>query len=144
MSLAGITKFIFGILLAMAILALAGVGVMQYFMAQLATLPPRPVFPNDPSPTPSGESPKASPVPTPSPSAVPSPSPEAGYAARVTQPIGLILRQDPSTDSVQIGGVDFNQELTVLEDAPDGGWQRVRLTNGSEGWVKGGNTEKLN
>jgi uncharacterized protein YgiM (DUF1202 family) len=67
-----------------------------------------------------------------------------GYPARVTQPIGLILRQEPSGEAARVGGIDFNQELTVLEEAPDGAWQRVRLADGAEGWIKGGNTEKLN
>jgi Bacterial SH3 domain len=141
MSLVGISKFILGVLLAIALLALAGVGVSRYLMAQLATPPAKPIYANDPSPPPPGATPK--PAAAPSPSPAPSPAAE-GIPARVTQPIGLILRQDPAADALQIGGVDYNQEVTVLEDAPDGAWQRVRLANGTEGWVKGGNTERLN
>lgn len=146
MSLTGISKFILGFLLAIATLVLLGAGATRYFLDQLATPPPRPTFPNDPSPSPSAQpaaSPAPSAAPSPSPSVAPSPVPE-GYSARVTQPIGLILRQDPSADAAQVGGIDFNQTVTVLEDTPDGGWQRVRSENGAEGWVKGGNTEKLN
>jgi len=147
MSLSGISKFILGFLLAIALLAMAGYGVTRYVLAQLATPPIRPTFPNDPSPAPAGAKPKPNPSSNPSPS--PSPSPTAppaaeGYPARVTQPIGLILRQDPSGDAAKVGGVDFNQQVTVLEDASDGAWQRVRLANGAEGWIKGGNTEKSN
>ena len=147
MSLVGISKFILGFLLAIALLALAGVGTTRYFLAQLATPPARPTFANDPSPTPPSAKPSVapSPPPSPAPAASPTASPVAeGYAARVTQPIGLILRQDPSADAARIGGIEFNQEVTVLEDAPEGAWQRVRLANGSEGWIKGGNTERLN
>jgi hypothetical protein len=146
MSLSGISKFILGFLLAIALLALAGYGATRYVLAQLATPPVRPTFPNDPSPSPPGEKPKPSPSPAaPSPSPAPPPTPVAeGYLARVTQPIGLILRQDPSGDAAKVGGLDFNQQLTVLEDAPDGTWQRVRIADGLEGWIKGGNTEKLN
>ncbi|HEY9638905.1 MAG TPA: SH3 domain-containing protein [Coleofasciculaceae cyanobacterium] len=148
MSLSGISKFILGFLLAIALLALAGVGTTRYLLAQLATPPARPTFANDPSPKPANApaSPSAKPsAPSPSPSVTPAASPVAeGYAARVTQPIGLILRQDPSADAARVGGIEFNQEVTVLEEAPDGAWQHVRLSNGTEGWVKGGNTEKLN
>ncbi|NJR65713.1 MAG: SH3 domain-containing protein [Leptolyngbyaceae cyanobacterium CRU_2_3] len=154
MSLSGISKFILGFLLAIALIALAGVGTTRYFLAQLATPPARPTFANDPSPSPPADAPSSPPtasVPSPQPSVTPSPSPTLasspgtqGYAARVTQPIGLILRQDPSGEAGRIGGIEFNQEVTVLEDSPDGAWQRVRLTNGTEGWVKGGNIERSN
>lgn len=148
MSLSGLSKLVLGILLAAGILFGAGVALTRYLLERLATPPPRPVFANDPSPAP------ASPVATtPSPAAPPaaappspesSPSPTDGYAARVTQPIGLILRDQPSREAGRIGGIEFNQPLTVLEDSPDGGWQRVRLANGAEGWVRAGNTERLN
>ena len=141
MSLVGVSKFILGVVLAIALLALAGVGVSRYLIAQLATPPAKPIYANDPSPLPPGSTPKPSAAPA-APSPTPSPVAD-GAPARVTQPIGLILRKDPATDALQIGGVDYNQEVTVLEDAPDGAWQRVRLANGLEGWVKGGNTERL-
>jgi hypothetical protein len=32
----------------------------------------------------------------------------------------------------------------VLEESPDKEWQRIRVEDGNrEGWVKGGNTEKV-
>lgn len=140
-----------GILLAAGILFGAGVALTRYLLERLATPPPRPVFANDPSPAPASPgaataspatpSPEAAP---PSPEASPSPSPTDGYAARVTQPIGLILRDQPSREAGRIGGIEFNQQLTVLEDSPDGAWQRVRLANGAEGWVRSGNTQRLN
>lgn len=153
MSVPGVFKFILGFALAIAILFLAGAGLTRYLLSRLTTPPPRPTFTNDPSPSPVG-SPAASPAasssaeaPAPSvaasPVASPSPSPQ-GYRARVTQPIGLILRQEPSTEATRIGGIEFNVEVLVLEDSPDGGWQKVRAANGAEGWVKGGNTTRLN
>lgn len=153
MSWSGFTKFILGVLLAAAILFGTGVALTRYLLARLATPPPRPVFANDPSPpppspvateaaaSPPAEAPAESPPAESSPS--PSPSPD-GYPARVIQPIGLILRQEPSAEAGQIGGIEFNQQITVLEDSSDGGWQRVRLGNGAEGWVKAGNTERVN
>lgn len=150
MTLSGISKFILGVLLAAAILFGAGVSLTRYLLARLATPPPRPVFANDPSPSPTAAV-AASPSPSPAEAPVASPSPESspspaaqGYQARVTQPIGLILRQEATADAAQLGGVEYNQEVVVLEDSPDGGWQKVRLSNGTEGWIKGGNTERVN
>jgi hypothetical protein len=157
MSLLGVVKFVLGVLLAIAILFGAGVGVTRYMLTRLATPPPRPTFANDPSPSPvkaeaavaasspspSAQAAAAQPSPSPTDSPSPSPSPD-GYQARVTQPIGLIVRQDPNPDSTQLGGVEYNQNVTVLEDNSDGSWQKVRLANGTEGWVKGGNVERAN
>jgi hypothetical protein len=152
MSVPGVFKFILGFALAIALLFLAGAGLTRYLLSRLTTPPPRPTFTNDPSPSPAA-SPAASPPvatsPAPSvaasPAASPSPSPSpVGYRARVTQPIGLILRQEPSAEAARIGGIEFNEEVTVLEDSPDGGWQKVRAASGAEGWVKGGNTAQIN
>lgn len=151
MTWSGLSKLLLGIILTAVILFGAGVALTRYLLARLATPPPRPVFANDPSPTTpaspvaltqaSPPSPEAAP---PSPESSPSPSPTEGYAARVTQPIGLILRDQPSREAGRIGGIEFNQQLIVLEDSPDGEWQRVRLANGAEGWVRAGNTERVN
>lgn len=153
MSVPGVFKFILGFALAIALLFLAGAGLTRYLLSRLTTPPPRPTFTNDPSPSPAASpaSPAASPpaeaaspAPAVAASPSPSPSPPQGYRARVTQPIGLILRQEPSTEAVRIGGIEFNEEVTVLEDSPDGGWQKVRAASGAEGWVKGGNTAQIN
>ncbi|NJO77736.1 MAG: SH3 domain-containing protein [Cyanobacteria bacterium RM1_2_2] len=153
MSVPGVFKFILGFALAIALLFLTGAGLTRYLLSRLTTPPPRPTFTNDPSPSPVGSSaasPAASPPaaeiapPTPAVVASPSPSPSPiGYRARVTQPIGLILRQEPTTEAARLGGIEFNEEVTVLEDSPDGGWQKVRAGSGAEGWVKGGNTARL-
>ncbi len=148
MSLTNISQFVLGVTLAIGLLFASGMAATRYLLTRVATPPPRPTFPNDPSPSPiappAAPSAVASPAaPAASPAASPSPATE-GFAARVNQPIGLILRQEASADAAQIGGVDFNQQVTVLQDSPDGGWQKIRLTDGSEGWVKGGNTERIN
>jgi uncharacterized protein YgiM (DUF1202 family) len=63
----------------------------------------------------------------------------------VTEPIGLVIRSDPSQDADRVGGVEYEQELTVLETSSDGEWLRVRLSGSdTEGWVKAGNVEKVN
>lgn len=152
--MAGVAKFFLGFVLAIAILFFAGVTTARYMITRLTAPPPRPVFPNDnPMPPPEAEaspSPAASPAPaaSPSPEAVASPSPSpspspATARARVTQPIGLILRSEATQSSEQLGGVEFNSEVEVLETSPDGEWQRIRTASGQEGWVKGGNTEAV-
>ncbi|WAL62537.1 SH3 domain-containing protein [Thermocoleostomius sinensis] len=151
MTWSGFSKLILGVLLAIGILFGTGVSLTRYLIGRLATPPPRPVFANDPSPvvspvTTATEAPPPEEPPLPEEAAPVSPSPvaEEGYTARVIQPIGLILRDQPSRDAVQVGGIEFNRELTVLETSSDGEWQRVRLGNGAEGWVRAGNTERLN
>jgi hypothetical protein len=168
MSWSGLAKFFIGVTLAIAILFFAGASVARYLLTQLASPPPKPTFPNDsPSPTAIAAQPSTSPQAaaspteaaaanpeadpeaspeTPSEEPSPSPSLEAGtYRARVTQPIGLILRQEPSRDSNQLGGVEYEEEVTVLETSSDGEWLRVQLgDSGIEGWIKAGNTEQVN
>ena len=62
----------------------------------------------------------------------------------MTQPIGLILRDSGNRDSNRIGGVGYKEKVVVLEDSPDKEWQKIRVEDGNrEGWVKGGNTEKV-
>lgn len=156
-SLSGFVKFVLGFALAIALLFLAGAGLTRYLLTRLATPPPRPSFTNDPSPSPvvsPAASPAASPSPSPtaaspdpvaaSPTPSISPSPVQGYQARVVQPIGLKIRQEPSLEAAEVGGVAYNTEVTVLEDSPDGAWHKVRV-NGVEGWIKAGNnTERIN
>jgi cytoskeletal protein RodZ len=161
MNWSGFAKFLTGFTLAIALLFFAGVNITRYLITRLTAPPPKPIFPNDspaavnsaaptpsasptasaaPSPTPSSDA-ASSPASSPSPS--PSPTDEEGYEARVTEPIGLILRSEPSQESERLGGVEFEQDLIVLETSPDGEWLRVRLPNNdTEGWVRAGNVER--
>lgn len=120
-----------------------------YFAAKLTTIPERPVFPNDKKvvqianakPTSTA---KASPVSESSDTPSPKPLEPGAYRALVTQPIGLILRDSANRDANRIGGVGYNEKVVVLEDSADKEWQRIRVEDGNrEGWVKGGNTEKV-
>jgi hypothetical protein len=144
--LLGLSKFLLGFTLAVAILFGAGVVFTNFVIGRLSTLPARPTFPNDIQPKTSA----AQNAPKPSPDAAakaPEPAiaaPVVGYAAKVTQPIGLLVREEPSADSNQVDGVALDDQVTVLENSSDGEWQRIKTGNGTEGWVKGGNTEKLN
>ncbi|TAG69619.1 MAG: SH3 domain-containing protein [Oscillatoriales cyanobacterium] len=129
-SIYSVFKFLVGFLLAIVLMAGASVAAALYFAAKLTTVPDRPVFPNDK--TASGDAASEKPL-------------EPGaYRALVTQPIGLILRDSGNRDSNRIGGVGYKEKVVVLEDSPDKEWQRIRVEDGNrEGWVKGGNTEKV-
>jgi uncharacterized protein YgiM (DUF1202 family) len=64
--------------------------------------------------------------------------------AKVVWPQGLLLRDSPSYDSGQSGGVDFNTQVYILETSPDQVWQKVQVRGKSlQGWVKAGNLEKI-
>ncbi|MEH2408650.1 SH3 domain-containing protein [Nostoc sp.] len=163
--LSGLTKFILGFLLAIAVLVGGGVAVALYFMNRTGIPPAKPVFSND-SPSVKAQAPKttepgggkpslkpgtqtqssATSIPTESPKATPSPKPlpSGAYRGRVSWSQGLSLRSQPNQEAERIGGVGFNQKIIVLEESEDKSWQKIRLEGSEqEGWVKAGNTEKV-
>lgn len=158
MSWFGLVKFITGVMLAIALLFVAGGAAARYLMTRLSALPPKPVFPEEQSTANSDDNPPAS-SPTEStatpqqqdPSTVSAPEPtdaeslpEGAYRARIAQPIGMVLRQGPSTETTRIGGIDYNEPVIILSESNDGEWQNVRLPgSGVEGWIKAGNIERL-
>ena len=149
----GSVKLVLGIFLSLFLLGLVGAAATNYFMLRLTTPPPRPTFANDTPETlgsaQANAAPAAEAAPPESPAAPPAePATEAlepgTYKARVTQSIGLILRDQPDPEAAQIGGIEYNREVIVLSESEDKRWLRVRLSDGSEGWVKAGNTERIN
>lgn len=63
---------------------------------------------------------------------------------RVIEPIGLAIRADPSVEAAYLGGLAFNETVTILDSSGDGSWQRIRRDfNGLEGWIKAGNIEAI-
>ncbi|MGP1382286.1 MAG: SH3 domain-containing protein [Thainema sp.] len=169
--LTGLVKLTLGIFFALVLMSLVGVAATRYFIARLTAVPPKPAFANDTeetygapinqpeeqeqpatelkplgegTPPPEAPQPEAAPAEQQTEATPEAPAEEAeGYAARVTQPIGLILRQDPSQDAEHIGGVEYESELVVLSESDNGEWQKVKLSNDQVGWVKGGNTEPV-
>ncbi|QSJ19918.1 SH3 domain-containing protein [Nostoc sp. UHCC 0702] len=158
--LSGLLKFILGFFLAIAVLLGSSVAIALYFMNRTAIPPAKPIFAND-SPSLQTKSPKAAEKETKrssseaestaSKSATPSSSPTesaslppGAYRGRVTWSQGLSLRAEPGQDAERIGGVGFNEKVTILEESQDKGWQKIRLENSQqEGWVKVGNTERV-
>jgi hypothetical protein len=159
----GLLQFILGFFLGITILVGLTSALGYLMFSRLAATPSKPVFseenkskpkattPDKKAPDKSATKPEASPSPkatTESPK--PSPSPEAkedlpqgAYKAKVTWSGGLSLRSNPSKDSERVSGVDYDDELIVLETSADGVWAKVRSANGGqEGWVKVGNFKK--
>jgi uncharacterized protein YgiM (DUF1202 family) len=152
MSWAGLIRVLTGFSLAIAVLVGGGYVAAQYLITQFTAPPPKPTFPNDkpaakPKPA-AKEEPPAAPKP-PSPQASLSPAPAsailAGYQAKVKQPDGLNLRDKPSREGSRVGGLNFNDQVMVIEETPDKEWQKIRSDAGDrEGWIKSGYTERLN
>lgn len=144
-------KFLAGVSLALGLLALGGITVARYLVEEFTASPPKPIFAEElpaPSttatvdPDTSGEVTivaSATPTATPTPTPTPSPTPK-GKRAKVTWPEGLQLRSEPS--GAAIGGLEYNQEVTILETSSDGDWQKI-WSNGQEGWIKAGNVDYL-
>ncbi|MEH2328154.1 SH3 domain-containing protein [Nostoc sp.] len=164
--LSGLTKFILGFFLAIAVLVGGGGAIALYFMNRTGIVPAKPIYSND-SPSVKAQAPKAtnpegskasltpgtqaqsSPsstsTPTGRPLATPSskPLPSGAYRGRVSWAEGLSLRSQPNQESEKIGGVGFNQKIIILQESDDKSWQKIRLEGSEqEGWVKAGNTEK--
>lgn len=154
----GFLKVFSGFLVASALVAGLGFFASQVLIAQFTALPPKPVFPND-NPKPQGP-PKAATnsavaakpaatqpaSPAPSPSVSPSPQASAGgYKARIVLDNGLNVREQPNAGAGRVAGVDYDQQVTVLEESPDKEWQKIRVEpDGTVGWIKSGYTERVN
>ncbi|MBE9050097.1 SH3 domain-containing protein [Nostocales cyanobacterium LEGE 11386] len=153
--LSNLLKFILGVFLAIAVLVGSGVAVALYFMNRTAIPPARPLFANDspssPSTTPKATEveakPTSTPTSTPTPTPTPTPTeslPPGAYRGSVSWSQGLSLRSEPNPDAERIGGVAFNEEIIVLAESQDKGWQKIRTANKQEGWVKIGNIQRIN
>ncbi|MEB3312594.1 MAG: SH3 domain-containing protein [Cyanobacteriota bacterium] len=151
-----LSKLILGIVLALVLVSLAGVVTARYLMGRLAVLPAKPLYGDEQAPV-TTTTPNPSPpviTPAPAPEVTPPPNPVApsadapavpadSYEAVVNQPIGLVLREGPGTDRPQLGGLDYNQTVVVLDEPTDQPWVKVRVTaTGQEGWVKAGNLRR--
>ena len=85
--------------------------------------------------------PTSTPVPTPNVSVAP-PEVTIGYYATVVETggVGVTVRNGPSTSNVLVTVAGENSSVLVIEGPTPGGayqWWRVRLPDGTEGWVAG-------
>ncbi|MBV8884947.1 MAG: SH3 domain-containing protein [Chroococcidiopsidaceae cyanobacterium CP_BM_RX_35] len=153
MFVSALAKLVLGVFLAIAILGCGGVAASLYFINRNSTPPPKPIYANDkPSLVARRLAAKKKaksqlkPIAEASPADSPSPGPlEPGtYKARVTWSDGLRLRSEPNSDAETIGSLGYNQEVVVLAESDNQKWQRIRIEDsGKEGWVKTGNTERI-
>lgn len=150
MSISNFFQFILGFILGVFLLVAGSVGAAFYFFNRMASAPQKPVFSETLSePKAEQKAPTAAPKePKPTPVAVEKEKPEEeipanAYKAKVSWSSGLSLRAEPSLESERIGGVDYNAEVLVLSESDDKVWQKIRLSDGTEAWVKAGNVEKI-
>jgi hypothetical protein len=165
--LSGLLQFMLGFVMGVAILVGGATAVAYMFLSGLNSNPPKPAFTEEKKEetkeekaavkpvvtTPVKEEPKAEVKESPkaAPKASPKPSLEErkrestseGYQARVTWQSGLSLRAEPTSQSTRLGGLDYNTRVSVVGSSSDGQWQRVRLSDGREGWIKSGNISKV-
>jgi hypothetical protein len=153
--LIGLSKFVLGIILAMLIMSLAGLSMARYFMTRMVEQPERPTYENDlpedqrPSAKSSGKSSgksddssaakkpsEAEPAAAATQADADAPKSEAdtakeGYKGYATT--NLNVRSGPGTSYDSIGGVGIEENVTVVDE--EGGWLKVQLGDGTEGWV---------
>lgn len=157
MSFSGIVKFLIGFVIAIGLLAGAGVAGALYFITKLTAPPERPVFANERNlnkvqPVAAKTEPPGTSTPTTTEVSTSTPTSENGekalepgaYKGRVTWSSGLSLRSNPGSDSERIGGVAYNEVVVVLSESDDKRWVKIRSENSSnEGWVRARNIKRV-
>jgi len=141
-----IVQFLLGFILGLLITAGVTAGIAFFILSKLAKTPPKPLFAQTVSPLVAQEQITTESLQTQT-EETETPAVEAqeeGYRARVTWSDGLTVRSEPTVDSERLGGVEYDQELIVLETNPEETWQRIRLLDSNvQGWVKAGNLRKI-
>lgn len=142
----------FGIFIAVLILALATVSVIEIVHREqnpIQAQTPEPTVLVVPTSTPVPPTPTAPPatatataIPSPTPEPTPSPEPTVTVpvytSARVTAPNGLVVREGPSTTTLILAYVNFDDiiQLTGVEQINEGRtWSQVVAPNGAIGWI---------
>ena len=146
-----LVKLVLGFVIAITLLVSGSVALALIFINRASSPPPKPIFANDSSTVKKAANitkPKTSTAVATknAPKTKPSPSLASGsYPARVTWNQGLSLRAEPSLDAERIGSLHYNQKIVVLQQSKDEKWQQIRLDDSElQGWVKAGNTERVN
>jgi hypothetical protein len=125
-----------------------------FFVTQMTTRPPKPVFAEERD---GGKSLAAQPKtntkastaakPVQSPAAKdpqnPNQIPPAAYNAKVAWKNGLSLKKDPVPGAEKVGSVAFNAPVAIVKTSDDKQWVLVRSqADNAQGWVKAGNITK--
>jgi len=143
--LSGLLQFMLGFVMGVAILVGGATAVAYMLLSGMNSNPPKPVFTEEKKEETKEEKTavKPSPIPKPSPEARKREATSEGYQARVTWQSGLSLRSQPTSESTRLGGLDYNTKVSVVGTSSDGQWQRIRLSDGREGWIKAGNISRV-
>jgi hypothetical protein len=131
--------------------AAAGGAVYYFFITQVSTRPPKPIFAEERDggkPVAVKPNPK-SPVtvkPGQPPAIVKDPNvieqlPPAAYDAKVIWKDGLSLKKEPRSGAEKLGGVAVNAKVAIIKTSDDKQWLLIRSTNNLQGWVKAGNIQ---
>ena len=146
-SLSGLLQFIIGFFLGMALLVGGAAAAAYFLLSNMTSSPPKPLFAGEKQELAQKTEKEKSSSPTASPvEAIPSPQeiPTGTYKAKVIWNSGLSLRAEPSAEAARLGTVPYKAEIMVLGTNGDNTWQKVRLlSTEQEGWIKGGNIEKI-
>jgi Bacterial SH3 domain len=150
-------QLIIGISIGLAgLIGVIGGAGYYFFMTQMGTRPPKPVFAEERD---GGKSLAAS-KPKPkiataaklvqSPAATDPQNPNApeklppeAYDAKVLWKDGLSLKKEPNSGAEKLGGVGFNAKVAIIETSDDKQWVLIQSqTDNLKGWVKAGNIDK--
>lgn len=134
-----------------AIGAMVGGAGYYFFVTQMGTRSPKPVFAEEragykpptvaKAKTATAATPKKSPV-------VKDPNvieklPPAAYDAKVVWKDGLSLKEEPNVGAQKLGKVAFNAKVAIIKTSNDKQWVLIRSeTDNLQGWVKAGNIDK--
>lgn len=130
-----------GLLFVLGVLTAIGINVWR-LVQPYTQPPPRPEFATEAKP-------KPRPTPPPKPKTEPSPEPAKPQepsigSGRVVPDIGLVLRDQPNSESGGSAGVEFNAQIAILEESKDGEWLKIRdEATGATGWVRSANIDRV-
>ncbi|MCA1904418.1 MAG: SH3 domain-containing protein [Cyanobacteria bacterium KgW148] len=130
-----------GLLFVLGVLTAIGINVWR-LVQPYTQPPPRPEFATEAKP-------KPRPTPPPKPKTEPSPEPAKPQepsigSGRVVPDIGLLLRDQPNSESGGSAGVEFNAQIAILEESKDGEWLKIRdEATGATGWVRSANIDRV-
>jgi Bacterial SH3 domain len=132
---------------------LGGAGY-YFFVTQMSTRPPKPVFAEErdggkslaakpkPKPKTAVAKPTTSPKDLQNPDAPEKLPPEA-YDAKVVWKDGLSLKKDPDSGAEKVGSVAFNGKVAIVKTSDDKQWVLIQSqADNAQGWVKAGNIDK--
>jgi hypothetical protein len=144
-------QLIIGMTIGLMFLGAAASGAVYYFfITQVNTRPPKPVFAEERAgvkPVAKKPNPKSNLAVKPNQPQVIKKDPNVieqlpaeAYDAKVIWKDGLSLKKEPKPGSEKLGGVAVNEQVAIIKTSDDQQWLLIRsATNNLQGWVKAGN-----